>query len=55
MRLLKIRQLWLLFVMQFLFLMNGNAQYKSFKLTAEGDTINAINTAGQKQGANTIQ
>jgi len=42
--------MWLLFIMQFLFLMNGNAQYKSFKLTPEGDTINGINMAGQKQG-----
>jgi hypothetical protein len=50
MRLLKIRQLWLLFIMQFLFLMNGNAQYKSFKLNADGDTLNAINMSGQKQG-----
>ena len=50
MRFLKIQQLSLLFIIQFLFLMNGNAQYKSFKLNADGDTLNGINMAGQKQG-----
>ena len=50
MRFLKIQQLCLLFIMQFLFLMNGNAQYKSFKLSPEGDTISGINMAGQKHG-----
>ena len=39
---LKIRQLLILFIMQFLFLMKGNAQYQSFKLNADGDTINAV-------------
>ncbi len=50
MRFLKIQQLWLLIIMQFLFLMNGSAQYKSYKLTAERDTINAITNSGLKQG-----
>ena len=50
MRFLKIQQLWLLIIMQFLFLMNGSAQYKSYKLNSEGDTINAITNSGLKQG-----
>ena len=50
MQILKIRQLLLLTIIQFLFLMNGVAQYKSFKLNAEGDTINAIDKQDRKQG-----
>lgn len=50
MRILKIQQLLLLAIMQFLFLMNGFSQYKSFSLTADGDTINAIDSKDQKQG-----
>ncbi len=47
---LKTRQLLMLVIIQFLFLMNGMAQYKSFKLNAAGDTINAIDKNGLKQG-----
>ncbi len=50
MRFLKIQQLSLLFIMLFLFLMNGNAQYKSYKLNADHDTLNAIDKNGLKQG-----
>ena len=50
MRILKIRQLLLLTIIQFLFLMNGEAQYKSYTLNAEGDTINAIDNNGMKTG-----
>jgi antitoxin component YwqK of YwqJK toxin-antitoxin module len=50
MRVLKIRQLQLLIIMQFLFLMNGFAQYKSYKISDKGDTINAIDKNGLKQG-----
>ncbi len=50
MRILKIRQLLILTIIQFLFFMNGTAQYKSFKLTATGDTINAIDNNDLKQG-----
>jgi hypothetical protein len=50
MRHLKIRQLLLLFIIQFLFLMNGSAQYKSFKLTEQRDTINIIDKKDLKQG-----
>ncbi len=50
MRLLKIRQLYLLIIIQFLFLMNGMAQYKTYNLSAKGDTINAIDKKDRKQG-----
>jgi hypothetical protein len=47
---LKIPQLLLLFAIQFLFFMNGSAQYKSFKLTEQRDTINIIDKKDLKQG-----
>jgi len=47
---LKIRQLSLLIIILFLFLMNGQAQYKSYKLNDAGDTINAIDKNDLKQG-----
>ena len=47
---LKIRQLSLLIIILFLFLMNGSAQYKSYKLAENGDTLNAIDKSGLKQG-----
>jgi len=47
---LKIRQLLILTIILFLFLMNGQAQYKSFKLNDAGDTINAIDKDDLKQG-----
>jgi antitoxin component YwqK of YwqJK toxin-antitoxin module len=50
MQILKIRQLWVLTIIQLLFFMNGMAQYKSYKLTADGDTLNAIDNNGMKQG-----
>ncbi len=50
MRILKIRQLLVLTIIQFLFFMNGMAQYKSFKLAENGDTLNAIDKNGMKQG-----
>jgi hypothetical protein len=50
MRLLKIRQLFLLIIIHFLFLMNGSAQYKSYKLNDKRDTINAIDKNNLKQG-----
>lgn len=50
MGLLKIQHLHLLIILQFLFLTNGVAQYKSYKLTERGDTINAIDKKDQKQG-----
>jgi hypothetical protein len=50
MQILKIRQLFLLATMLFLFFINGMAQYKSYKLNAEGDTLNAIDNKDRKQG-----
>ena len=50
MRILKIRQLLILTIIQFLFLMNGMAQTKTYKLNAEGDTVNAIDKNDLKQG-----
>ena len=50
MRFLKIQQLLILSIMLFWFGMNGMAQYKTYKLSADGDTLNAITTAGLKQG-----
>jgi antitoxin component YwqK of YwqJK toxin-antitoxin module len=43
----KIRLTTLLFV---LFAINASAQYKSFKLTTTGDTINIVDKKGLKQG-----
>lgn len=42
--------MWVLTIFQFLFFMNGMAQYKTFKLTANGDTLNAIDNNDKKQG-----
>jgi hypothetical protein len=50
MQVLKIRQLFLLTITLFLFLINGKAQYKTWKLNAAGDTINAIDNNNLKQG-----
>lgn len=49
-RFLKIHQLFVLIIIPFLFVMNASAQYKSFQLTSEGDTINAITKDGLKSG-----
>jgi hypothetical protein len=53
---LKIRQLSLIAALLFLFLINGTAQYKEFTLSPKGDTLNAIDKKGLKQGnwVNTI-
>jgi hypothetical protein len=50
MQILKIRQLLLLTMMLFLFFTNGKAQYKTYKLNADGDTLNAIDKKDMKQG-----
>ena len=39
-----------LIIIQFMFSGNALAQLKEYKLNAKGDTINAINQQGQKQG-----
>ena len=47
---LKIRQLGLIMPLLFLFMINGMAQYKEFTLSPKGDTLNAIDKQGMKQG-----
>jgi len=47
---LKIRQLSLIVALLFLFLINGTAQYKDYSLSPKGDTLNAIDKKGLKQG-----
>lgn len=50
MRALKIQQLFVLTIALFLFFTSGMAQYKSFKLNDNRDTINIIDKGGLKQG-----
>ncbi len=50
MRILKIRQLCLLPIFLILFFTNGIAQYKTFNLSTDGDTLNALDMNGMKQG-----
>ncbi len=50
MQILKIRYLFLLATMLSLFYTSGMAQYKTYKLNAEGDTLNAIDKKDMKQG-----
>ena len=50
MQILKIRQLFLLATILLLFHTSGMAQYKTYKLNAEGDTLNAIDKKDMKQG-----
>jgi hypothetical protein len=47
---LKIRQLVLIIPMLFFFLIDGIGQYKEFSLSPKGDTLNAIDNKGLKQG-----
>jgi antitoxin component YwqK of YwqJK toxin-antitoxin module len=47
---LKLRQLFLLMLMIFLFVKNTSAQYKDYKLSPNGDTLNIIDEKGLKQG-----
>ena len=47
---LKIRQLGLIVVALLLFVMNGSAQYKDYSLSPKGDTLNATDHKGLKQG-----
>ena len=53
---LKIQQLILIFPLLFGLMISGNAQYKNFKLSPTGDTLNAVDKNGLKQGkwVNTI-
>lgn len=47
---LKIRQLLLIIPLLFFFVMSGSAQYKQYSLSPQGDTLNAIDSKGLKQG-----
>ena len=53
---LKIRQLSLISVGIFLFVVKGTSQYKDFMISPKGDTLNIIDKKGMKQGrwVNTI-
>lgn len=46
----KIRRLNLIVAALFLVVANGSAQYKSYSLSPKGDTLNAIDKKGLKQG-----
>ena len=47
---LKLRQMALIMVGILLFAVNGSAQYKDYKLSPQGDTLNATDKKGLKQG-----
>lgn len=49
-RFLKVQQLGLTALLVLLFMINGRAQYKDFSLSPKGDTLNAIDKKGMKQG-----
>ena len=49
-RMLKIQQLILIFPLLFVLMISGNAQYKDFKLSPTGDTLNVVDKNGLKQG-----
>jgi hypothetical protein len=50
MKALKIRQILITTIFVLLFVSNGNAQYKTYDLTVDGDTVNAILKDGLKHG-----
>ncbi len=47
---LKIQKLTVIFLLLQIFMIRGIAQYKTYQLTTDGDTLNAIDNKGQKQG-----
>lgn len=47
---LKLRQLILIGIGLFFFLLSGKAQYKNYSISANGDTLNIIDKNGLKQG-----
>lgn len=49
-KILKIQKLVVIFLVGFLFFSNVSAQYKTYQLTDNGDTLNAIDKKDQKQG-----
>src|SRR5688572_32760470 len=50
MKYLKLPQFFLIAILHLFFFENAAAQYKSFKISAKGDTINAITQKGLKVG-----
>ncbi len=52
---LKIHQISIVLLMQGLFFMNAHGQYTEYKLGPKGDTINAVNKKGDKEGKWTIR
>lgn len=49
-RILKVQKLVMVFIALQFFLLQANAQYKTYKLSVKGDTLNAIDNKGLKQG-----
>lgn len=49
-RILKIRQLALTAAVLLLFVLKGTAQYKSYLISTNGDTLNVVDSKGLKQG-----
>lgn len=52
---LKIRHLFIITMLQFLFVLNVTAQYKTFSLNSKGDTINAVTQNGLRHGKWVVQ
>lgn len=50
MKYFKIKQLLFIAILNFFFVSGAGAQYKEFKISAKGDTINVVNKNGVKQG-----
>ena len=50
-RILKVQKLLLVFViLQFIFFLSVDAQYRTYRISVKGDTINVIDNAGLKEG-----
>lgn len=47
---LKVQKLLIVFITLQFFLLQANAQYKTYKLSVKGDTLNAVDNKGLKQG-----
>src|SRR5665647_928978 len=46
----KIQKLVMVFLVLQIFILKADAQYKTYKLSIKGDTLNAIDSKGLKQG-----
>lgn len=49
-RFIKVQKLVMIFIALQFFLLQANAQYKTYKISVKGDTINAIDNKGLKEG-----